>query len=96
MRKLLFISASFMLTAPAAHADYFQVFDGSTPYYVPYAQIRLKERLLGYTDAYGRIRIDLPPGHYSAQVLLRDSRKKTISLALDGSRQLKRVDARDL
>ncbi len=49
-------------------ADDFQLLDRSTGGWISYAEVFTGNRRLGYTDKYGRIRIDLPPGNYQGRV----------------------------
>ena len=85
----LFLS---LLSGPV-YADYLQIFDGTGRYYVSYAQVYVRGTLYGYTDMYGRIRIDLPSGNYFGEVDVRGGRKK-IEFTIDGARHLKRINAR--
>ena len=78
-----------VLLADPARADYFQVFDG--PRYVPYAKVFVLGRLYGYTDAFGRIKIEEQSGPYSGEVEVRGVRKR-INFTVDGARQLKRLN----
>ncbi|MFP4030441.1 MAG: hypothetical protein ACLFRG_10325 [Desulfococcaceae bacterium] len=55
------------LAAPAL-ADDFQLVDESSGGLISYAEVSMDGRRLGYTDKYGRIRIDLPRGRYRARV----------------------------
>jgi hypothetical protein len=54
--------------APPAWADDFQLVDRSSGGWLSYAEVFMDDERLGYTDKYGRIRIDLPPGRYQARV----------------------------
>lgn len=78
--------------AQDASADYFQIFDAGTPYYIPHAAVSRNQKPIGSTDASGRIRIDLAPGVYSAEIVA-GSMRKQIHFTIDNSAQLKRVEA---
>jgi hypothetical protein len=80
----------FPLSAPA-YADNFQIFEGARQY-AAYARVYVQDRLYGYTDMYGRIKIDLPHGNYSGEVDLRGTRRR-ITFTIDGAGQLKKVNA---
>ncbi|UUZ68689.1 hypothetical protein LP416_01730 [Polaromonas sp. P2-4] len=80
-------------TSGPVYADYFQIFEGGRQNYFPYAQVYVGGKLYGYTDLYGRIKVDLPKGRYAGQVELRGGTRKRIEFTIDGGRQLKRVNA---
>ena len=75
-----------------ARADYFQVFDAGKPYYIPHATVFRNNQPIGGTDASGRIRIDLPPGAYTAQIAVGTTRKQ-VQFTIDNGAQLKRIEA---
>lgn len=56
------------VAAPTAWADDFQLVDRASGGWLSYAEVVTEEKRLGYTDKYGRIRIELPPGRYHARV----------------------------
>ncbi len=80
------------LLPTAVRADYFQIFDGARQYYIPYAHVYMNGQLYGYTDMYGRIKIDLRSGRYVGEVEVRGVRKR-IAFDINGARQLKRINA---
>jgi|GEM_PF-5651685 len=88
-RVALAVVALFCLV-PDAEADYFQVFDGSTPYYIPHAAVFVDQKQVGFTDAAGRIKIDLPKGTYSGEIVLKSARKR-MTFTIDNGQQLKKV-----
>lgn len=53
---------------PPAWGDDFQLVDRASGGWLSYAEVFTEDQRLGYTDKYGRIRIDLPPGRYRARV----------------------------
>ncbi|MGH2638709.1 MAG: hypothetical protein ACRDF4_05425 [Rhabdochlamydiaceae bacterium] len=92
--RILILLVSLIATMPsAAFADYFQFFDGSTPYFIPNARVTLGNQAIGYTDAYGRILIDLAQGNYQVQIESRGG-TKTVQLHVDGGNKLKRAETR--
>lgn len=89
--RILVLLASLIAIAPnTAFADYFQFFDGPTPYYIPNAKVSFNGQAIGYTDAYGRIEIKLAPGNYKVQIEFKDG-QKTVQLQIDGGQSLKIV-----
>lgn len=66
----IILALGVWLSAPAgtALADDFQLVDEGSGGLISYAEVTLEGRRLGYTDKYGRIRVDLPPGRYRAGV----------------------------
>ena len=92
MKTLLLVAGVVVISANTAFADYFQIFDGSRPYYIAYARVTLAGKTIGYTDAYGRLKIDLAPGKYEVQIAHRDA-LKTVRLSVNGSSVLKRAEA---
>lgn len=88
-----FITGAACLVMPAVcQADSFQIFDRSTPYHIAYAKVYVGGQLKGYTDMYGRIRLDLSPGKYTGEITYRDQRRR-ITFHADGAAQVKRIDA---
>jgi hypothetical protein len=77
---------------PNARADYFQIFDGKTPYYIPYAEVTINGQRRGYTDMYGRIRLTLPAGTYTGEIVYHQQHKR-ITITIDGRSELKRITA---
>ena len=92
MKRALFLMVSMLVCAVDARADYFQVFDAGKPYYIPHATVFRNQIPIGSTDASGRIRIDLPPGTYSAEIAAGQARKQ-IHFTIDNGAQLKRIEA---
>ncbi|MGH7746577.1 MAG: hypothetical protein ACREQ5_17730 [Candidatus Dormibacteria bacterium] len=93
MMRILILLASLIATMPSvAFADYFQFFDGPTSKFIPNAHIKIGNQAFGYTDAYGRIRIDIAPGIYQVQIESQDG-IKTAQLHIDGGTKLKRTEA---
>lgn len=90
MKTLVLLAGLVVISPNTAHADYFQVFEGT--YYIPHARVILNNKTIGYTDAYGRIKIGLPQGKYQAQIEYRN-RTKTVRLLVDGKQNLKRAEA---
>jgi hypothetical protein len=66
--------------------------DGNTQFYIAYASIIVNGVSAGYTDGYGRIQIDRPPGSYKATLVDRGV-KKTMNLVIDNSHSLKKTPA---
>ena len=93
MTKQIFAIMLSLFAADVALADYFQIFDGSRPYYISYAPVTVGGRPVGYTDRYGRIRIDLDKGEYRGEITYR-GRKIRLEFVIDGGRELKRVEAK--
>jgi hypothetical protein len=92
MRRLFLLTLLFLFAPNAAFADYFQIFETSRPYYIPYARVSLDAKFVGYTDMYGRIKIDRPPGQYVGVVSHRGASRK-MRMIFDGTGELKRVEA---
>lgn len=92
MKKLLFLAVALLIVPPIAHADYFQIFDRSSPYYIQYAPVSVMGQFYGYTDMYGRISLGLPLGTYDGEIAYGDQRRR-IHFRIDGSQYLKRLDA---
>jgi len=92
MQRATFMLLSMLACATNARADYFQVFDAGKPYYIPHAAVFRDQKPIGSTDASGRIRIDLPPGTYSAEIVVGQVRRQ-IHFTIDNGAQLKRIEA---
>jgi hypothetical protein len=83
------------------NADYFQ-FIYRTPegdsYYIEYSNIQVLSRDVvvfeGYTDGYGRIKIDIDHGIYSAIIFYKDARRID-NLEINGSSDLKTIEIVD-
>jgi len=92
MQRTMFLLLPLLVCATDARADYFQVFDAGKPYYIPHATVFRDLKPIGSTDASGRIRIDLPPGTYSAEIAAGQGRKR-IFFTIDNGTQLKKIEA---
>jgi hypothetical protein len=92
MRIAILLASLIWLMPGTAFADYFQFFNAATPYFIPNAMVSLNGQTIGYTDAYGRIKIDLAPGNYQVQIEFKNG-LKTVQLHIDGKTNLKKVEA---
>ncbi len=92
MSRIALAIVALLFLVPDAMADYFQVFDGSTPYYIPHAAVFVDQKQVGFTDASGRIKIDLPKGTYAGEIALKSTRKH-MTFTIDDNEQLKKVAA---
>ncbi len=90
MRISILLTCLMAMTPGIAFADYYQFFVGSTPYYIPNAKVSFNGQTIGYTDAYGRIKIDLAPGKHQVQIEFKDG-LRTVQLQIDGEQNLKKV-----
>jgi hypothetical protein len=96
MKKALMLIAGFA-GASAAWADPIQFViqhrDGAQSY-AAIASVMVNDRTgtrpLGYTDAYGRIQIDLPPGGYELLVNVRGTQFRTM-VQITGTTSLRSV-----
>jgi hypothetical protein len=79
-----------MSMASAAQADPFQLVDQATGAHASGAAVYLKDKLLGYTDNYGRIVISMSPGPYTVSVSFM-GKTRSVSLTVTGSQQLQVV-----
>ena len=92
MQRALLLFVSSLLCATDARADYFQVFDAGKPYYIPHATVFKDNKPIGSTDGAGRVRIDLPPGTYSAEIV-EGAIRRQIHFTIDNGTQLKKIEA---
>lgn len=90
MKKIFIAMMLVAFMAGAADADTFQFVDRAGNYFIANCGVYISNQLYGYTDGYGRIRINLPSGTHPVTLNMR-KRKKTISLSFDGSSALKTV-----
>lgn len=90
MQKIIVLVLLLVAAPGCVHADYFQVFDASGKYYIPYASVMKDNSVIGYTDAYGRVKIDLPKGECRVQIKHRGN-TMTSQLTIDGSTVLKKA-----
>jgi hypothetical protein len=81
------IALGLMLSSPAAHADYFQLFDASGRNYLELARVQIEGRVL-FTDRYGRLQLTLPRGEHSARVTVGGA-QQTVVFRVDGDDRLK-------
>jgi hypothetical protein len=93
MKRMPLAVVLLLAGAIDAHADDFQVFEAGKPYYIAHGTIFRNHLPIGSTNASGRIRIDLPPGAYSADIAVGTTRRP-IQFTIDNSAQLKRIEAR--
>jgi hypothetical protein len=92
MNRIALATAATLSLVSDARADSFQVFDGNTPYYIPHAAVFIDQKQVGFTDASGRVKIDLPVGNHVGEIVVNSTRKK-MSFTIDNSPQLKKVVA---
>lgn len=93
MRKIIFIVFLSLLLVSVAYADQFQMLvDKKTGAYVAYAPVYVGESLIGHTDKYGRITINLPKRkrEYKCKVEYRGERK-SVEINITDSIELKVV-----
>lgn len=69
----------------SAYADVFQFIDRSQNSYLTKHAVYISNQLCGYTDGYGRIRIERPKGNYTLTLKQRKKPDRTISISFDGS-----------
>ncbi len=80
---------AFLLIGGSAHADVFQLEVGAEHLLAAYSPVYINNALIGYTDKFGRIAIDLPRGTYNAYVIF--GVKLEFTLTIDGATNLKTV-----
>lgn len=90
MRKIIFVVFLFFLLVNVAYADQFQIIEKKSGSYVAYAPVYDDETLLGHTDKYGRITINLPRGEHRCKVEYRGKRK-SVEIDITDSIELKVV-----
>lgn len=91
MRKIIFIVFLSLLLVSVAYADQFQMLvDKKTGAYVAYAPVYVGKSLIGHTDKYGRITINLPRGEHRCKVEYRGERK-SVEINITDSIELKVV-----
>ena len=90
MRKIIFIVFLSLLLVSVAYADQFQMVDKNTEAYIAYAPVYVGESLIGHTDKYGRITINLTRGEYRCEVEYRGKRK-SVTINITDSIELKVV-----
>ncbi len=90
MKRFILSVFVAMSMASATHADQFQLVDRATGAHASGAAVYLNDKLLGYTDNYGRIIISMSPGPYTVGVSFM-GKTRSVSLTLTGSQQLQVV-----
>jgi hypothetical protein len=90
MKRFILSVLVAMSMAFAAHADQFQLVDRATGARASGAAVYLNDKLLGYTDNYGRIIISNPSGAVTVGVSFM-GKIRSVSLAVTGSPQLQVV-----
>ncbi len=89
MRTMLFITMCFFFViANVTYADQFQLVDKRSGFYIAYSPCYLNDKLMGYTDQYGRITINLNNGTYLLRITNRN-KNTNIKLTIDRSSKLK-------
>lgn len=91
MKKILIFITFVAIMAGTAYADSFQFIERARNSYIANGAIYISNQLQGYTDGYGRIRINLPRGTYEARLRIRNRPDIVIRLTLDGSSTMKIV-----
>jgi hypothetical protein len=92
MRILILLASLIAIIPGFALADYFKFLDSSTHYFIPNARVTLDNKIIGYTDGYGRLKVDLPKGDYQVRIEFRGG-FKTAQLHVDGAKNLKTAEA---
>ena len=94
MKSLILAMALVLSVAGSAYADVFQLVDRDRNSYLVSYAVYISGRLCGYTDGYGRIRIDRPNGTYKAILRIRNRPDRVIRLSFNGGRTLKIIYVR--
>ncbi|HID69260.1 MAG TPA: hypothetical protein EYP35_02095 [Desulfobacterales bacterium] len=89
MRILIsFIFLSAVIAGPA-YGDYFQFIDRQHNSFLTYRSVFVNGRNIGYTDGYGRIRIELRNGPHMAILKYQQSQDRVVEVMIDRSNRLK-------
>jgi hypothetical protein len=72
-------------------ADPVQFVDAQTGAYASYSRVEIDDRLIGYTDMYGRIKISMPKGDYPCSVKF-FGHTFQVRLSITGDANLKRIE----
>ena len=91
MKALIIVLVLLMAVTGSAYADVFQFIDRSSNSYLISYAVYISEELKGYTDGYGRIRINKQNGAYSATLRKKNSLDIVVRLSFDGSSTLKTI-----
>ena len=84
MKRCILAITIVLLTATAVHADNFQFIRSSTGACAAGAKVSLNNRLIAYTDEYGRITIQMPPQIYTF-VIEYMGQQKPITIRITGN-----------
>lgn len=87
---IIFIFLSAIIVEPA-YGDFFQFIDRQHNSFLTYRAVIIEGRKIGFTDGYGRIRIELENGAYMVTLKYQRSRDKIVEVTIDRSSRLKVV-----
>jgi hypothetical protein len=88
--RIFLLIVIYMYTAGSSEADPFQFVNRNTGAFASYSAVSIDDKLVGYTDMYGRIDISRPPGQYICTIRFL-GRTVTAQLTISGDTRLKPV-----
>jgi hypothetical protein len=88
--RVFLLMVMYMCTVGSSEADPFQFVKRDTGAFVSYSAVSIDDKLVGYTDMYGRIDISRPPGQYTCTIGFL-GKTFTVSLKISGDTKLKPV-----
>ena len=89
MKTFFIMIVMVILAASSVYADVFQFIDRSSNSYLISYAVYISNQRYGYTDGYGRIRIDRQNGNYTVTLKKRNRPDRIIQISIDGSNTLK-------
>lgn len=91
LRLLLLLILLTLAASRICEADPVQFVDAQTGAYASYSRVEIDNKLIGYTDMYGRIKVSLPNGEYRCSVAY-FGHPFEINLSITGDVKLKRIE----
>lgn len=89
MKIFIFSVVLIIFLTTSSYADVFQFVDRHRNSYLVSYGVYISGQLSGYTDGYGRIRIDIPNGTYNAILKMPNRPDRSIELKFNDSNRLK-------
>ena len=91
MRTMTLTLVLFLSAAAPVKAEVFQFVDAQSNSYLVYWAVWQSKRFLGYTDGYGRLRIDSPTGASSIALKSRGKSDKSTHITVTAAREVKLI-----
>ena len=91
MKTAAFALAFLLLSILPANAEVFQFVDAGNNSYLVYWAVWQSQTLLGYTDGFGRLRINQPTGTFFVTLKCKGQSDKSTQITVTGAQTMTQV-----